>query len=68
MDRRLFDVQVPFFAPMWRRVLAVVGLTLWTGMEVSQGAWIWALVFGVPAIYMAHQFFIAWDPPPPDGD
>jgi hypothetical protein len=60
---KMFDVQIPFFAPMWRRVLTVVVLLLWTGMEVSQGAYVWALLFGGPAIYMAHQFFIAWDPP-----
>jgi len=61
--KKMFDVQVPFFAPMWRRVLAVVVLALWTIMEVSQQAWGWAALFGVAGAYIAHQFFVAWQPP-----
>ena len=56
------------FAPMWRRVLAVAVLTLWTGVEVANGAWGWAIVFGGAAVYLAHQFFIDWTPPAPDED
>lgn len=64
--RGFLDVQVPFFVPMWRRVASVAVVTLWTGVEVMNGAIFWAMIFGAAAAYLAHQFFIAWTGP--DGD
>ncbi|CTQ48036.1 hypothetical protein [Jannaschia donghaensis] len=60
------DVQVPMFVPLWRRVLAVVVFAGWTVMEVVNGAWGWAALFGGSAAYLAHQFFIAWEGPAGD--
>ncbi len=60
-----FNVQTPFFIPLWRRV-AVVVLTLgWALVEVANGQMLWGLVFAAAGLWCAHQFFIAFDPPDP---
>lgn len=40
-----FDLAVPFFLPVWRRVLTVVVPLLWALVELSNGQTFWALVF-----------------------
>jgi hypothetical protein len=58
----MFDLQVPFFIPLWRRV-AIVGLTLgWTAFELLNGAFAWAILFGSIGVYAFYQFFVVWDP------
>lgn len=42
---KLFDLEVPFFLPVWRRVLAVVVPILWAFFEFSNGAVFWGLIF-----------------------
>ena len=42
---KLFDLEVPFFPPVWRRVLAVVVPVLWALFEFSNGATFWGLIF-----------------------
>lgn len=66
--RGMLDVQTPFFVPKWRRVVAVAVLGIWTVMEVVNGAYGWAVLFGGSAAYLGHQFFIAWNPQPPGED
>ena len=62
MARGFFDVQSPFFRPLWRRVL-VTALTLaWAGVEVARGATFWAMLFGGAGIYLAWAFFIDFKP------
>ncbi|MFO8126332.1 hypothetical protein [Yoonia sp.] len=56
---RFFDLAVPFFLPLWRRILAAVIPLLWALVELANGATFWALVFlglGATAIW---QFVIA---------
>ena len=65
---RLFDVQLAFFIPLWRRV-ALVGLCgLWAGVEVWLGNAGWAVLFAGIGLYCAHQFFIAFNPRMPDDE
>jgi hypothetical protein len=42
---KLFDLAVPFFLPVWRRVLAVVVPILWAFFEFSNGEAFWGLIF-----------------------
>ena len=42
---KLFDLEVPFFLPVWRRVLAVGVPILWAMFEFSTGAVFWGLIF-----------------------
>ncbi|MFW2544881.1 hypothetical protein ACN2XU_19785 [Primorskyibacter sp. 2E107] len=60
---KLIDVQLPFFRPLWRRVVTVAVCILWALFELSMGNSGWALAFGAIGLYCAYQFFIAFDPP-----
>jgi len=63
-----FNVQSPIFVPIWRRVALVAFTGLWAVLELSLGQPLWALVFGGVALYLAHQFFIAFDPKDPSDE
>lgn len=58
----MFDLQVPFFQPLWRRIVTA-GVTLgWASFELLTGAVAWAMLFGAMGVYAFYQFFIVWDP------
>ena len=62
MRRKLIDVQIPFFIPVWRRV-AVVGLCFgWALLELTADNIECAVLAAGIGIYCAHQFFLAFDP------
>jgi len=55
----LFDVDVPFFLPVWRRVTVVALAVLWGLFELSSGATFWGMIFiGMGAI-AGWRFYIA---------
>ena len=61
-----FDLQVPFFDPLWRRVVTA-GLPLaWAGFELLTGSVGWALIFAAAGLYAAWQFFVIWDQKRPE--
>ena len=63
-----FEVRVPFFRPLWRRVL-VTGLTLaWAAIELAGGNPGWAAIFGAAGAYLFWAFFIAFDEGPAGED
>lgn len=63
-----FNVQTPFFIPLWRRIVVVVLTLGWALVELAGGQVFWAMIFGAAGLWCAHQFFIAFDPPePPEG-
>lgn len=58
----LFDVQTPFFRPLWRRVAVTSACLAWALMEVTTGAVFWAILFGAAGLYLAWQFFVVFTP------
>jgi hypothetical protein len=63
---KFFDLQHPFYKPLWIRV-AVVGSCLgMTVLELSGGNVFWAILFGSVGVYAFHQFFIAFNPRDPE--
>ena len=70
MTRRVnfFNVQTPFFRPLWRRVVTTVACVGWTVFEVTSGSMMWAIIFGAASLYLAWEFFVAFDPEPDGGD
>ncbi|MFV0301550.1 MAG: hypothetical protein ACK5IP_11840 [Paracoccus sp. (in: a-proteobacteria)] len=58
----LFDLQKPFYRPLWIRVLIVVFCLGWAIVELSNDAVFWAILFGAVGAYAFHQFFITFDP------
>lgn len=61
MNKSAFDVQHPFFLPLWRRIVTVALCLGWALVEISGGNTFWAVLFGGVGVYCAHQFFIAFD-------
>lgn len=62
----LFDVQIPFFRPLWIRV-GIVALCLgWGLFELVSGAPFWGLLFLALGLWCAWQFFVVFDPREPD--
>ena len=59
----LFDVQTPFFRPLWRRVAVTAVCLVWTAIEIATGAVFWAILFGAAGLYLAWQLFVVFDPP-----
>ncbi len=53
---KLLDFDHPFFAPAWVRVAVVVVCAVWAVFEASQGAVLWAIVFGGIAAIAAWRF------------
>ena len=41
----MFNLAVPFFLPVWRRVAAVAVALLWGLFELSTGEVFWAIIF-----------------------
>ena len=62
MKKRLLDVQLPFFIPIWRRIALVAACFGWAIFELSLGNHFWAGLFCVIGAYCAHQFFFAFEP------
>ena len=61
--RKIFNVQLEIFRPMWRRVVIVALCFAWALFEVFYtGSLNWALIVGAVGTYLFHQFFIAFDP------
>lgn len=58
-----FDLQQPWFIPLWRRVVVTAVCLGWAMIEFLNGAPGWSLVFAAFGLWCAYQFFIVWDPP-----
>lgn len=69
MKRRHWThVQSPVLQPVWLRAAITVVCLGWALLELRNGAFFWAILFGAAGIYLAYQFFVVWDPADPDTD
>lgn len=58
----MFDLQIPFFIPLWRRTVTVAVAFGWAGFELISGSPFWAVLFGAMGAWAAWQFFVVWNP------
>lgn len=54
-----FDLQVPFFLPVWRRILLVAVCFVWCIFEFSTASPFWGVIFGALGSYAFWQFFLS---------
>lgn len=54
----VFDLQVPFFLPVWRRVLLVAVCFVWCIFEFATAAPFWGVIFGAFGGYVVWQLFL----------
>ena len=60
MDRprlKSLELRHAFFVPIWRRVLLVVVLGVWTFIEGSAGNTVWACLIGGIGVYSVYVLF-----------
>ena len=55
---QLFDLQVDFFIPLWRRIAVVVICLAWSVFEFVTMTPFWGFVFGGMGVYAVWQFFL----------
>jgi hypothetical protein len=63
---KFFDLQHPFYKPLWIRVLITAVCLGWTVVELLGGNVFWAILFGSVGVYAFYQFFIAFNPRDPE--
>ena len=56
---RLFELQHPFFRPIWRRYLVVAVCLGWAVFEFVTGSPLWAIIFGALGVTAIWQLFLA---------
>lgn len=61
MKFQILDPTHPFFKPLWRRILCVVLPLAWSGVEYSNGATGWAMVFVVAGLYAGYELLFMYD-------
>lgn len=60
-----FELQTPFFRPLWRRCLVVALCLGWAVFEFVTGSPFWGIIFGAFGAIAVWQFFLA---PWPEND
>ncbi len=58
----MFDLQVPFFKPLWLRIGTVAFCIGWAIFEIAAGSVFWAILFGAAGLWSGYEFFIVWNP------
>ncbi len=58
----MFDLNHPFFRPLWRRVLVTAFCLGWAAFEAAMGNPVWAVITAAIGIYCGYGFFVTFDP------
>jgi hypothetical protein len=66
--KKLFDLNDPFFRPLWIRVVIVLFSAGWGIFEFVAGAPTWGTLFCAISAYAFYGFFIAFEPREPHKD
>ena len=62
-----FDLQVPFFYPVWRRMVVIAICLVWAALEFAMGSPFWGALFGALGGISGWQFFVKnWPAPEED--
>lgn len=58
---QLFELQIDFLRPLWRRVMLVMVCLAWALLEFLTGSAFWGIIFGSLGVYALWQlFFDGW--------
>ena len=64
----MFELRVPFFLPLWRRVAVSLLCFGWATLEFVNGNLFWAMLFGAAGATATWQFFLSgWPEKETDG-
>ncbi len=59
----MFDLKLPFFRPMWRRIATVLVCFGWGTVEFVSNAPFFGIVFVGMGVVAGYQFFFNWTDP-----
>jgi hypothetical protein len=62
---KLFDLQHPWFIPLYRRVIVTLVCAGWTVVEALMGGPFWVILFGGLTALCAYNFFYDFKPRDP---
>ena len=58
----MFDLDHPFFRPLWVRALVVAVCLGWAAFEFATASPFWGILFGAVGVYAAYRFFVTFEP------
>ena len=58
----MFDLDDPWFRPLWRRVLVTAVALGWGAFEFASGSPGWGMLFLATGGYAAYRLFVTFDP------
>lgn len=58
----MFNMQDPFFQPLWLRIAIVAVCLGWAVVELLGNSPGWAILFGSLGAYAGYSFFVVWTP------
>lgn len=58
----MFDLDHPFFKPLWIRLAVVFFALGWAVFEFLAGSPFWTVLFGALGLYSAWRFFVTFKP------
>lgn len=62
----MFDLDDPFYRPLWIRIAVVVVCLAWSAVEFTTASAVWGGGFLAIGLYAAYRFFITFNPDTPD--
>ncbi len=61
MKFQILDPTHPSFKPLWVRILCTVLPLAWAGVEYSNGATGWAMIFAATGLYAGYELLFMYD-------
>jgi len=58
----MFNIRVPFFNSLWRRMLTVAVALGWALLELVSGSPGWAMLFGALGGWAVYVLLLTWVP------
>ncbi len=63
----MFELRLPFFVPLWRRVVVTAICLGWALFELVSGEPFWAILFGAMGVMALWQLFLSGWPESENG-
>lgn len=57
--KQFFNLRVPFFYPLWRRIAVVAVALAWALFEFANGATFWGVVFAAMGLFAAWELLLS---------
>ena len=59
----MLDASHPSFRPLWVRIVVTLVACGWAAFEASDGAYVWALLFGAAGVWCIYALLLTYKDP-----